>query len=635
MDEPTAHRFHAAHVIASLRRQCVAMALLLVSLTPGLAAAATAGGSVPAPAGLEDPLGRPRFETVGANSIPRDVVASLAQDQAGFIWIGTGNGLVRYDGHRFRPVERESSDPTRRNLGWVPVMLSGSDGRMWIGTENLGLAMHDPVDGRVSLFSGGGVHDAPAHSILALAEDKQGGIWVGGLGGGLARFDPAKRRFTIHRRRDMPGGLPDDRISALLVDRSGDLWVGSWKGLARHRPGSEGFEPVPIDGGRGGADSAPNIVALHQAADGRIWAGAADGRLVLIDPGSLEVRQLDRGSGQGPASVSPVSSFVQAPDRTMWAGSSTGIELYDPADGQLLQRLRHDIRDRTGLAADEVSSMLLDRAGMIWVGGFGLGLQRHDTDHGGIRVRGADLRPGAVLSTVDLRCLLQLEDGSILAASREAGIVRLDHRLRTTGVLLGSAEIAAVTGGPTAPVEAMIRRADGSIWLGTKAALIRLDATRPPRLLKHDGDKTLELLESRSGALWVATQDGLHVLRPGSERLERMQLRGGAPLAGPVFRLAESADGRLWVGTARGLFTRRHRGRCAAARGGCTAGGGRARQSGGRGPACRRQWRLVGGHGDCRPAPDDELRWSSGHLRPHQRAPRHRQPSLRLEPAAG
>jgi ligand-binding sensor domain-containing protein len=87
------------------------------------------------PLNVENPLAEPRFESVGVGIIPRDVVPTMVQDRAGFLWIATGDGLVRYDGYRFRPQERESADPAARNLGWIRALLAGSDGRLWIGTE--------------------------------------------------------------------------------------------------------------------------------------------------------------------------------------------------------------------------------------------------------------------------------------------------------------------------------------------------------------------------------------------------------------------------------------------------------------------------------------------------------------------
>jgi hypothetical protein len=81
-------------------------------------------------------------------------------------------------------------------------------------------------------------------TIRALAEDAAGGIWVGSEGGGLDRFDPGSGNFAHYRHSPQPGSLPDNRVQALLIDRQGTLWVGTWAGLSRRRPGSDRFEPV-------------------------------------------------------------------------------------------------------------------------------------------------------------------------------------------------------------------------------------------------------------------------------------------------------------------------------------------------------------------------------------------------------
>lgn len=140
-----------------------------------------------APASLVDKaLQEPRFESVGADAIPRNVVAALAQDKFGLIWIATGDGLVRFDGYRFRAQERASTDATRRSLGWIRALLPGRDGRLWIGTETDGLAVYDPKTEIVQDLELGGdaTHTGvrvPYPTIRALAEGGEGNIWVGSL----------------------------------------------------------------------------------------------------------------------------------------------------------------------------------------------------------------------------------------------------------------------------------------------------------------------------------------------------------------------------------------------------------------------------------------------------------------------
>eukprot|EP01136_Pigoraptor_vietnamica_P020505 Opistho-1_new@69485 len=81
-------------------------------------------------------LAEPRFESVGVGTIPQGVVSALAQDKAGFIWIGTGAGLMRYDGYTFRLQKREGSAAATQSLGFIRTLLPARDGRLWIGTES-------------------------------------------------------------------------------------------------------------------------------------------------------------------------------------------------------------------------------------------------------------------------------------------------------------------------------------------------------------------------------------------------------------------------------------------------------------------------------------------------------------------
>lgn len=514
----------------------------------------------------ENPLAEPRFESVGVGIIPRDVVPTIAQDKAGFLWIATGDGLVRYDGYRFRPQERESPDPAARNLGWIRALLAGSDGRLWIGTEWDGLAVYDPTTEKVSSWrgndekrgeNGGSQNGGALPTIRALAEDRDGSIWAGSEGGGLDHFDLKSGSVSHYRHSDRPGSLPDDRVEALLIDQKGTLWVGTWAGLSRRQAGNDHFEPVLSADSRGSL--AGRIVqAISQASDGRIWVGTQQGDLAIIDPATGKGQFLDYA--EDIANRGAVSSLVEAPGGRMWVGRSTGIDLHDVADGRLVQRLRHDLRKRSGLAANEVTALIRDQAGLIWVGGFGVGLQRHDPNNRSVWLRGADPQPDGPFSEADVRALLQLDNGEIWAATHKGGVAVMDKRLRVTSAIWpqtpGQAKASRQVAKPLpVRVEAMAQARDGTVWLGAESMLYQFSRDhRQLRILPHGGGLTRRLLAGSDGTLWVATQDGVYHLRPGTSEVVPLSQSDGAPLHADINALAEAADGSVWVGSGKGLF---------------------------------------------------------------------------------
>jgi ligand-binding sensor domain-containing protein len=280
----------------------------------------------------------PRFARIA--EVPRGVVASLAQDRTGFIWFGGGNGLTRYDGYRLQVVDRDTKDLARRNLGWIRALLADEDGRLWIGTEADGVAVHDPASGRTQDVPYGGPGAPP--TVLALAADGAGGLWVGTAGGGLQHYTPGspllQREDAVFAGPTAPGG-PGDRVMALHRARDGTLWLGSERGLARLPAGSReleavAFPPIGRDHGPGVADP---VQALRQMADGRLWIGTQGGRLAIAAADGSEVQWLDGAAAPGAAAQ--VTALAQDRDGTVWVGRSSGVDLRT-AEGRLLRRLR-------------------------------------------------------------------------------------------------------------------------------------------------------------------------------------------------------------------------------------------------------------------------------------------------------
>ncbi|MBK9572324.1 MAG: diguanylate cyclase [Rhodoferax sp.] len=488
----------------------------------------------------------PRFESVGVGHIPRDVVPAFVQDRAGYLWIATGDGLVRFDGYNYRPQERPTQDPALRNLGWIRTLLAARDGKVWIGTETRGLSAYDPQHDLVADY-GGSTRPQPRDeaalqalalpTIVALAEDADGRIYAGSLGGGVDIFDPRSALFSNQRHSAQPGALPDDRVHALLIDRGQTLWVGTWAGLARKRPGGEHFEVV------GAAVLAGHTVqTIFEASDGQIWVGTQKGLLATVDPhsGQARVHALP-ASGLRKA---PVTRILETPNHALWVARSGGIQILDARRATLLQELRHDVRRPAGLAGNDVTHMLLDRAGWLWVSGYGLGLQRHNQANNSIVLREPDLDSKSPFNHADVRSLLALPSGLVWAGTQSGAVAILNADLQLRQVV---AQL------PT-PVEAMVQTRDGNMWVGGNGRLYQYNAQgRAMRTLAYTGGKTRRLFESDDGGLWIGAQDGVYRLAPAATRIER-QIDAQSGPKGEVHAFAQAPDGRIWIGTSQGMY---------------------------------------------------------------------------------
>lgn len=533
-------------------KKFLALASLVAALLgPGLAVAAGSLPPVPtSPAAVL--LDEPRFDSIGINRIPQGVVSALAQDRAGFLWVGTSAGLMRYDGYSLRLQGADDKSLSNQGIGFIRVLLAARDGALWIGTESDGLGRYDPATEGVSFFregmkaAAGGelASDArrrpgPAPTVRALAEDSDGAVWVGSVGGGLDRFDPATGRFSHFRHSSAAGSLPDDRVQALLVDRQGDLWVGTWAGLSRLAKGSQVFEPVfstPPTVGAGANLAGRIVLTLFEASDGRIWVGTQQGELAVIDPAALgrDAHAARLLPSESAGSAAPVYSLAEPSKGQIWVGRASGIELRDGrGDGGIERRLRHDPRRRSGLAGDEVRALLVDRAGWLWVGGFGVGLQRHNAGNQSIGQRAEDVAADSPLAESNVRSLVQLDNGEIWAGTNAKGIAVMDAQLRLIGSIRPGADnadglTAASRASRTRRIGALAQTATGSVWAGMDSMLY--EYSRDRRLLRSvptAAGSTRRLLMAADGSLWVGTQDGLYRLAPGASALSRINRAEG------------------------------------------------------------------------------------------------------------
>ncbi|HWS25648.1 MAG TPA: two-component regulator propeller domain-containing protein [Xanthomonadales bacterium] len=502
----------------------------------------------------------PYFESVGSDeSIPDNNVTALTQDATGFLWIGTPDGLIRYDGYRFRHFDHESADSTSPGGDFVRSMLTARDGQLWVGSNADGVSAIDPISGRIERFrAGDGDRALSNNSVRALAEDRDGSVWIG-TREGVDQWDPATGQMRHYRQRfGASTSIDDEQIIALMVDSAGDVWIGSWGGLGVRRHASGAFERITASTAGGRTLVGEQVQSLLQLDNGQIMVGTGRGGSYVLNPDGSLLRGVPIEVADLPGVTQPaVLSLLQPRAGVLWIAAFGGIDVIDTNNFSLLRQIRPDPAVASSLAHDQVRAMLRDRSGQIWIGGYGGGLQRHDPTNDSIRIlRHSPTRPGA-LSSPSVSSVLELGNGQVWVGTRGNGIDVLD---RNRGVIDGyRPEPSNPRGLSSGVISSLAQTADGAVWVGTLDGLHRFDPARGDfeRLGPERGvpDVYVRRLLAGDGDLWVGTDAGLARVNLADSSIDRLPAQDGSVLRIDINALALAADGRLWVGGSAGLFT--------------------------------------------------------------------------------
>ncbi len=532
-----------------------------------------------APSQSDFAFAQPQFEAIGdAESIPDGIITALAQDARGLIWIGTQKGLVRFDGYRFRAFNHHATDPASMAGEYVQALWAAPDGRIWIGTMADGISVFDPRSDRFEHFRHDDKRAASLSSgrIYALTGDAKGGLWIATENG--LDYLPASATDFIHYRHDdtNPAGLLDNRVHSLLLDKAGRLWVGTAIGLQRLDPTTKAFERI-ADAGLaatmppGSHSTGFDVRALFEAQDGKLWLGTREHGAAWLMPEASTLHWLPLRLNQSRRSASSpklalshpwVFGMVQlAADQIWLATYGGGINIVSAHDGHVMQHLRHDPAVAGSLALDSVKPFLLDRAGLLWVGTWGGGLQRVNSKNKMVQLLRHSSSSTHGLSHPDIHSVLELANGQLLFGSDGNGIDIFDRRKgRIGGYRAAHSKLQGDSDPlPDATIFAMAETADGSLWVGTQqagAARLQRGSRTWQTMPGLPGLHVRRLTKSRDGGLWAATDRGVAYWKLGATRFTALPDLTGKLMQSNVWMVVEDAQDRIWVATDNGLWVR-------------------------------------------------------------------------------
>lgn len=544
-----------------VQKLTIAWVVALLAAGPA-AAAGPPKGELPRPATgdasmktvqrLTPPLGCDRLTT--ADGLPNSNVTAIVQDARGFMWFGTQDGLARYDGTRMTVYRPNDKEPHSISSGYITSLALDSSGKLWVGTSERGVNLYDPETDRFERI-GTGKGGLTSEGVIAIARDAKDRIWFAMGGGGLNRYDTATKTVTAYLAEPL-----DEPITAIDADREGNLWLGTASAtVLRWNP----------DGGatasfQSSAEAA--ITAIRARSNGSVWIGTDGDGLLRLDPKTKQLAQyLSDPSDWDTISDDHVAVLLEDRNHTLWVGTANG--LHKMTDAGRVIRYQHDPNDPdnpTNLAFASVVSLFQDAGGVMWAGGFTVGLCRFDETR---------MKFGHYRTSSYAKSFFQDPDGSLWVGTPNglyrydwsAGRVTIYHDLgRPVGAVQEPVSLRSVW------LVALHKDRRGTLWisLGRKGLVGFNPTTDTYRQYLPDAedpnslpvDTIWDIKEDERGFLWLASWGGGMVrFDPRAETFTSFTTNDSSGISSNhLYALYPDPKEKniIWVGTAKGGLDR-------------------------------------------------------------------------------
>jgi signal transduction histidine kinase/sugar lactone lactonase YvrE len=449
-------------------------------------------------------------------------IYSILQSHDGFLWLGTQDSLIRFDGIHFREFDGAEEAGLQRTL--IRSLAEDAQGSLWVASLGSG-TVRIGADHQIQRFTT--KEGMPADDAFCVVPDAAGATWVC-TGKGLVRIDQ-DRKLRVYGTKD---GLPSSQIRDTCVASDGTRWVagldfglGTWDGA--HFQRAAAMRPNEL------------VTALTCAKSGAVWVGTSDGAV------EIEKNASKRLTSRDGLPDNEVLSLIEGPDGTIWIGTNDGVtryrnkelsvyrtrdglshsvvlSLFVDREGSLWAGTKDGLDQFTdgkvtpytaneGLLSNDTGPVLEDNAGGLWVGTMGRGLSFFDGHHFRALTKKDGLLDDSILS-------LQIDPSGDLWVGSMGGL----NRLHDSKVVASFTERNGLSG---PHVRALSVDAQGVLWAGTNRGLDRLEGKRFVHVSTALAGGVVSLNAGRSVRLFISTDSaGFSFLRDGKETVYSLDI---------------------------------------------------------------------------------------------------------------
>jgi ligand-binding sensor domain-containing protein/signal transduction histidine kinase/DNA-binding response OmpR family regulator len=503
-----------------------------------------------------------KFKHLSINEgLSQNAVFSMIQDHDGFIWIGTEDGLNKYDGYEFTVYKHQTGNKNSLSHSQVNTLLEDRDHNLWVGTSD-GLNVLNRKTNRFTRFKTSVSRSGePGDYISSLLKDEHGDIWIGTYNG-LKRYDPSAKKFTRYDPAGLVGASSNlNKIKALYRDHQRMFWVSIGNDLKRFDPVKKHFFALPAILQQNEALRTSNVRVIRQDGSHTYWFGTETAGVFKYDAKSntcVNYRSDSTKANSLPTNV--VRDILLVSNNQVWIGTRNGLSILDPQSGQF-ENYQYDRFDPSSLSHNSVRSFLRDKNGNIWAGTFAGGINTFNAAAANFAniSEQAGKRPGLSHSVVS--SILPSTNGSLWVGTEGGG---LNYVNRNAGIYKYFSMQKGQLNAKSNIVKSLAQDSSGNLWIGTYDGLAYFEKANGNikrfslNKEREDQDKRQEInriLVERDG-LWIATYgSGLYYFdKKGSIKGYLSRLNTSNSLSSDYLTdILKDKYRNLWIGSQKGL----------------------------------------------------------------------------------
>ena len=453
------------------------------------------------------------------DGLSQNFISCILQDQKGFMWFGTKDGLNRYDGYSFEVYQNDPFDSTTISDNFITALFEDSRGYIWVGTLSGGL---NCFERETEIFHhiryrSNNAEVFNTDEVKSIVEDTNGNIWIGTRGEGIFKLSfKNKDSFKLNYKQyysdvDKQGSLSSNIISTLFFDSKGVLWVSTLNGLDKFNAKNESFTNYEILTRNPKAPLSyfdKTVYSIFECSNGNLWLGTLSG-LVKFDrltqsyklfPHHYDVFRYGWGS---------IMQIVEDHSKKLWLATPGELMRFD-ARSNTYDYFKNDPLNQNSISYNSISSLYLDNTGILWIGTAGIGINIYDPK-----------------------------------GNRFSTLVRNnDTSSRITGF----------------SVRSVLQESRDIVWISTDVLFKWNRRTGELKSYETDSNRPNDygntgpwsIIKSYDGKIWSATSEGLYSYDPSNENIRQYKFNSSDKKGLPqkeVYAVFEDQNKNIWAAT--------------------------------------------------------------------------------------